>query len=286
MRSFEKELEKFDGFETEYLKIICYDLSKDYSGDYRTYNYTRICTILEGEKSIKLDSNESFTYDSSKFLLLPPNSKVHMKINQETKAVVFELNDDLIKNVIKKTDIIQESKYEFNLQNRYFLGLNKNNVLENIQNISQASKNHNQNQKFLIDLYAQKLVFDLIQDKATHDILSYNNTHPVTTALKYINENINNNLSIKTISDFLYMSESNFSHMFKKTIGCNPSEYIREKRLELAKVYLRNESVTEVAYNLGYENISYFIKLFKNKYKMTPKQYQKQYLNKIQYFQT
>jgi AraC-like DNA-binding protein len=64
--------------------------------------------------------------------------------------------------------------------------------------------------------------------------------------------------------------------MLKKVLllyGITPKEYITNQKLAQAKEMLKNQNVTEVAYDLGYENISHFIALFKAKYGITPKQY-------------
>jgi AraC-like DNA-binding protein len=45
--------------------------------------------------------------------------------------------------------------------------------------------------------------------------------------------------------------------------------------MEKAKNIIAHGSVTEAAFDLGYENISYFISLFKDRYGVTPKQYKK-----------
>jgi AraC-like DNA-binding protein len=202
-----------------------------------------------------------------------------MDIDTHTKALVFELNDQLINNVLNKVNIKGDIKEDIKTDN-YFLGQNKYNISEDINNIFAATKSNDNNNEFLIDLYAQNLVFDLIKNKSTYHILNGNSTHPINLAVKYINENIEEMINIKQLAKDLHMSESNFSHLFKKVVGIKPVEYIKNKKLELALEYLRNESVTDVAFNLGYANISYFIKLFKDKYNMTPKQY------KLAYFKT
>ena len=97
--------------------------------------------------------------------------------------------------------------------------------------------------------------------------------------LKYINQNIHSPINMGELADQLYMSESCLSHLFKKTMGMTAGEYIKDKKLELASYYLKTDSVTDVAYNLGYMNISYFIKIFKEKYTLTPKQYKLTYYN-------
>ena len=56
-------------------------------------------------------------------------------------------------------------------------------------------------------------------------------------------------------------------------MNITPGEYITNLKLIRAKEMLRTQNVTEVAYDLGYDNISYFITIFKNKYGITPKQY-------------
>ena len=56
-------------------------------------------------------------------------------------------------------------------------------------------------------------------------------------------------------------------------MGISPNEYYKSIKLTEAKKLLKNKNVTEIAFDLGYENISHFISLFKDKYGMTPKKY-------------
>lgn len=80
-------------------------------------------------------------------------------------------------------------------------------------------------------------------------------------------------ISINLLAYDLNMSEANFSNSFKKVMGITAKEYITNLKLMKAKEMLKNQNVTEVAYDLGYDNISHFIALFKIRYGITPKQF-------------
>ena len=55
------------------------------------------------------------------------------------------------------------------------------------------------------------------------------------------------------------MSLPSFSSKFKKAMGMTPNDYLASLKLNEAARLLKFSSVTEVAYDLGYENISHFL---------------------------
>ncbi|MBW3694882.1 AraC family transcriptional regulator [Vibrio sp. T187] len=80
-----------------------------------------------------------------------------------------------------------------------------------------------------------------------------------------------------TVSDLAHLSGrslSSFNRDFKESYKMTPKKWLHEKKLFKAKeLLLDNElSVTEVAMTMGYDNVSAFIKAFKLKYGVTPKQ--------------
>ena len=80
------------------------------------------------------------------------------------------------------------------------------------------------------------------------------------------------------IEDYAYLtgrSESSFRRDFKAQFDTTPQKWLKSQRLEKALQILHEKdiSVTQLAYETGYENISYFIKAFKDEYGLSPKQY-------------
>lgn len=269
LHNFDKVAEAYHNVESENLKILYYDLDKGYKDTYNSYNYYRLCTILNGKKEVAINNGKKITYTPSEYIILPPQSSVDMNIASHTKAVVYEISNHLIENISNKMEHsffkdknIQKYKYSKDL----FCAL-KNLKFNIYQNDKEA--------QFLMDLHAQELVYRLI--KADKDInnnyLMNTNYNPAEIARDIITKPGNEYLSIGEIAKMLRMSQSNLDYYFKKEYNISPKKYQNHIKIERAPYLLTKNNVTEVAMSLGFENISYFIRLFKEKYGLTPKQY-------------
>jgi AraC-like DNA-binding protein len=272
LTNFNRDVELVHGLETDYTKLLFYDLSP-MECDYKSYEYTRLCTIIKGCKHVSVNEGNHFTYKPGEFIVLPPHSKVHMEIDTPTIALVFELHDNLLKKVTEKISIDINADYDLLTQDRFFLGQLNNGLRKCLKNFANISANADKNKEFLVDLYAQEMVYYLVQIKGIQQILNLELDNPICKSIKYIQDHIRQPISINQLAFDLNMSEANFCNCFKKVIGITPKEYITHLKLTLAKDLLKNQNVTEVAYELGYENISHFIALFKDRYGITPKQY-------------
>jgi len=62
---------------------------------------------------------------------------------------------------------------------------------------------------------------------------------------------------------------------FKQLYGKSVNQYIRDVRIEMAKVLIETSdlNITEITYAIGINSRSYFSKLFKERYSLSPKQY-------------
>lgn len=272
LTNFNRNLELVNGLETDYLKLLYYDLSP-ISCDYKSYEYSRLCTIIEGKKNVTVNNDVKFSYEPGRFILLPPHSNVHMDIDVPTKALVFELNDELLKKVTEKISVDIDADYDSLKEDRFFLGDINEELGECLKKLTVVSAKPDKNKEFLLDLYAQEMVYNLIKIKGVQQVIKLEHDNAIHKSLKYIKDNITQPISISQLAYDLNMSETNFCNSFKKIEGITPKEYITNLKLAKAKDMLKNQNVTEVAFNLGYGNISHFIALFKNKYGITPKQY-------------
>lgn len=271
MNKFDRNLELSDGLETEYLRLLYYDFNRYYNDIYKSYEYKRLCTIIDGEKKVKVNGSEDIIYNSNQYLILPPHSSIEMEINKPTKALVLEINDKLIDDVIKNID------YDIDLSKNkpldYLLQDKTKSLSDPIKKIIYLSSTKEYKKEFLIDLYAQEMMFKLITNTKTNKIITENFNNPINLSTKIMKEKFKEKITISDIASELNMSVANFSSKFKKIMNISPNDYLTNIKLQEAKKLLRTKNVTEVAYDLGYENISHFILLFKRKFGLTPKQY-------------
>ncbi len=81
--------------------------------------------------------------------------------------------------------------------------------------------------------------------------------------------------SVKNFAEQLYLSPNYLSDLLKKETGKNGTEHIQNHVIELAKDELLGStiSVSEIAYNLGFEYPQYFSKMFKKRTGITPLEY-------------
>jgi AraC-like DNA-binding protein len=94
-------------------------------------------------------------------------------------------------------------------------------------------------------------------------------------AIDYIRLRFAEELSLQEVADHVHLSRTYFSELFKKETGMNFNEFLIQVRLENAKALLseRSMKVSEVAEKVGYGNASYFIKVFKKQYGLSPYEY-------------
>lgn len=96
--------------------------------------------------------------------------------------------------------------------------------------------------------------------------------------IKYIEENYKYGTLLE-ISSILRQNYYKVGRLIKKHLGCTFKDLLQEKRLIKSEELLMstNLPISEIIELVGYENLTYFYKIFKSKYKMTPKNYRNKY---------
>lgn len=97
--------------------------------------------------------------------------------------------------------------------------------------------------------------------------------------LLYIDNNLENTLNAKSISEYVHISASYLCHLFKEKTGFALMEYIKLRRVNKAKVLLKTtrKTVSQVSVLCGYDNFSHFSRVFHQIEGISPSEYRKKF---------
>ena len=100
----------------------------------------------------------------------------------------------------------------------------------------------------------------------------------IRQAVIYVQEHFEENLSLSSLSAQFHVESSYFSKMFRKETGENLMLFICRKRMEKAVEYMKNtdRNLTEIAFMVGYDDYTYFNKVFKKMMGISPREYRNQ----------
>jgi AraC-like DNA-binding protein len=123
------------------------------------------------------------------------------------------------------------------------------------------------------------VLFEIVHSKDE----TYNSVSLRNNSDSYAVEKLREDIQLTPFADYdaesvaakLSMSVSKLNRIFRELYGTSLHAYVQEMRLEQAAEMLlkMNLSVTEVAVNSGYNNMSHFSKAFKNRFGITPKKF-------------
>jgi len=97
----------------------------------------------------------------------------------------------------------------------------------------------------------------------------------LNNAKDYMLSNYNQAINLDEICEYACLSATHFYRTFKQTFNCSPHQYLIQLRLSQAKFLLKNSGyeVREIVNLVGFDSASSFIRLFKEKFGVTPGNY-------------
>lgn len=193
--------------------------------------------------SVLSEPNQSFN-----FLYL--NSSKNIQLATIAEKIAINLNRDMI---VIHNNIYQHSKN-----------------ISNLIHINEKSVQASNHLSTILEKHKQ-----LNNNTNTHHLSHRFN---IEGTISYIDEHLNDALTEKDVADHCHLSVNYFSKVFHTNVGVSFQEYVMTARIEQAKLTLiqkRDHTIANVAYMLGFKDVSYFSRLFKKKTGLTPGQFRK-----------
>jgi len=97
----------------------------------------------------------------------------------------------------------------------------------------------------------------------------------IRPTINYIDANYNKPITLAEVAKVSHLSVSRLAHIFKEQMGITIIDYLTSVRVERAKQLLlaTDQNCTEICFEVGYNNQSYFTRTFKSLVWMTPRQF-------------
>lgn len=122
----------------------------------------------------------------------------------------------------------------------------------------------------------------LVNVMAAHQKAGYDPAEQLINKAKFLlQESLQSSVNVEQLAQQLPMGYSKFRKLFKAFTGQSPNQYHLNLKLEKARELLLSTtlSVSEIAYQIGFESVFYFSRLFKKKYDVSPKLFREEHLD-------
>lgn len=111
----------------------------------------------------------------------------------------------------------------------------------------------------------------------SRNIHNKNNQIPLLKSISYIHKHYNTDIKIPLLAHIENLSETHYRVLFKKYTALSPVQYIINTRIDAATELLKDssKSISEIASLVGYPDVYYFGRLFKNRMGISPGRYRR-----------
>ena len=251
------------------------------------FNFENVATkyFYFALKDFKLNSQDIIDNSLINHFAIPGNG--NMWINPPDVPFTYQ-SDDICYFIIftiekrilfKNIDSIVGEKLEF-LQKWDIEDNNLKNIIELFYNETQ---NEGRNGKLYIDNLINLFSYYFINNYSNYGAVINNNkdyksrfsSRDISKIKEFIIKNIENNLTIDILAEYISMSKFYFLREFKKSTGITPYQFLLQEKLNRSKELLLNpiNQISDIAYKLGFSDQSHFSNLFKKSFGVSPGQF-------------
>lgn len=259
-----------------------------------TFNDFVITSMLRGKKVMHLFDKEGFDYFPGQTVIVPPSVTMEIDFpeatNQNpTQCIALAIDQEQIQKTIAYLNEFfpkdgSNEKWLLNYDEYHFY--NNEEIAYLINKVIRICAERSKEKDVLADLTLKELLVRIMQTQNLKTVSDegYNiNQNPLAFVLNYIKTNLNEKISINSLSDKACMSKATFYRLFKRELGISPNDFILSEKINKAKILLTRPGakVASISYELGFNDANYFIRTFKKIVGITPGNYQVQVAKQI-----
>jgi AraC-like DNA-binding protein len=242
------------------------------------------CLIVQGVKRVRIGPEE-LVYDPMHYLVLNRRSRFEVEIIQASRSRPFlsfmlQIEPAMVRDVLSEMHqpmpaLYQEQRRQ--RRNARVAPLDARLIGATYRFLT--AMDADADRAVLGPIYLREIVYRLLQSEERHRLIdasrSNDTRNPVSAAITYMKDHIDEPISVSMLAEAVCMSESAFAHLFKQVTGTSPYHFLKQLRLECARDLMLDEdfSVSDVARQVGYTSLSHFISEFKRYFGEPPISY-------------
>ncbi|CAH0235589.1 MULTISPECIES: AraC family transcriptional regulator [unclassified Chryseobacterium] len=215
-----------------------------------------------------------------------PHLNFDYGIQTECKQLVLQMHENFLQDIILPVPEYEEIK---NLLERSYLGLSfsgetKKIIVERLQSMKEKNSFASLiGLMEILQILANSTDVKELNKEDTRIKWFLNDKIRMGTIYDYIHENYDRKPNVNEIAKIVSLSTPAFCRYFKKQTNMTFTDFVNNYRINQAKIFLLKDcSVTEVCFQVGFESLSYFNKLFKQHTGETPSEFKKKQFKPIE----
>ena len=245
-----------------------------------THAALEIVSVVNGSAFFKFN-NDLVKIEKKDVLIIAPYSKHMLYVEKEQTCELSCVQFDLSaihtrSNGESYYNMIQELS---NLSDREFIKFSGSSIFhDSMKRIIVEMDSKESNYETVVKAEATYLIVNICrtieQLRRTQDNIG--NTY-VNHAVEYINESLDQKITLRKVAEEINVSEHYLMHLFKKHTGTTLIKYVNTQRIERSKNLLlhTNDTISDISVSVGMETLQYFSNLFRRQTGMSPVQYRK-----------
>ncbi|WP_426358377.1 helix-turn-helix domain-containing protein [Pseudocolwellia sp. HL-MZ19] len=251
------------------------------------------CAMVSGKKVMHADKNDFVTeFIPHESFIMAPNQTVEIDFpiaqwEAPTTCLAIEVSLDRVKDTAQRLNQLAPLEEEFGFwdYSDQLIHTHHNNETEALLNriVHIYTENH-PDRNFMIDLAVSELTVRLLRQQTRDFMLNFCNEEPdnngLNAVLNYITHHLSDSLDINYLCKVACMSRTKFFIQFKRHLGCTPMAFQHQMRLKKAGLLIKHgKQITQVCFELGFNNASHFCRSFKQFYGMSARDYKTRHLS-------